>query len=393
MKKPGDTQKAICRWGILGTAEIARKNWAAIRNAPNCSLTAVASRDMERCQQFINECQRHVSFDPPPRAYGCYEALLASDCVDAIYIPLPTCVRKSWAIRAAEAGKHVLVEKPVGVTSQDVREILAACRQNGVQFMDGVMFMHSKRLEGIRGILDDGETIGAIKRITCQFNDGEATSESFASNIRTNSDLEPHGCLGDLGWYCIRFMLWAMHWELPTRVAGHILAEYHHPRSSAAIPTEFSAELFFANGVSANFYCSFLAHIQQWANVAGMNASLHVRDFVLPCHGDKMAFETSNPVFTITGCDFVMKERTQCFAISEHSNSAEDAQETNMFHHFAELVLSSQPDLRWGEMALKTQQVLDACLQSAHSGGCVIELFPSDRSTSMGTSLRRHKDF
>ena len=115
-KEPCDMQKAICRWGILGAAEIARKNWQAIRNAPNCSLTAVASRDLDRCRRFIGECQRHAPFDPPPRACGSYEELLASDDVDAVYIPLPTGIRKPWAIRAAEAGKHVLVEKPVGAT-------------------------------------------------------------------------------------------------------------------------------------------------------------------------------------------------------------------------------------------------------------------------------------
>ena len=156
----------------MGTANIARKNWQAIRNAPNCTLTAVASRDLDRCRRFIGECQRHVAFDPPPLALGSYEELLASDAVDAVYIPLPTGVRKPWAIRAAEAGKHVLVEKPVGATSQDVREILAACRQSGVQFMDGVMFMHSRRMESMRKILADGHSIGPLKRITSQFTFG-----------------------------------------------------------------------------------------------------------------------------------------------------------------------------------------------------------------------------
>ena len=153
-------QKTHCRWGILGTAEIARKNWQAIRHAPNCTLTAVASRDIERCRRFIDDCQRHVSFDPPPHAFGSYEELLASDAVDAVYLPLPTAIRKPWVIRAAEAGKHVLAEKPVGVTAQDVRDILAACRQSGVQFMDGVMFMHSSRLESIRETLADRQNIG-----------------------------------------------------------------------------------------------------------------------------------------------------------------------------------------------------------------------------------------
>ena len=90
----------------------------------------------------------------------------------------------------------MLVEKPVGITSQDVREILAACRHNGVQFMDGVMFMHSRRMDSIRKILDDGQSVGPLKRITSQFSFG-AASEFFASNIRAHSELEPLGCLGD----------------------------------------------------------------------------------------------------------------------------------------------------------------------------------------------------
>ena len=368
-------QKTICHWGILGTAEIARKNWLAIRNASNGSLTAVASRDIERCRRFIRECQQCAPFNPPPRAFGSYNALLASDVVDAVYIPLPTGVRKPWAIRAAEAGKHVLVEKPVGTVSEEVRDILAACRQSGVQFMDGVMFMHSRRLERIRDVLVDNQTVGALKRIALQFCDGEANGEAFVGNIRARSELEPLGCLGDLGWYMIRFALWAMNWALPTKVVGHILGEFRHPDSPAAVPTDFSAELFFANGVSAGFYCSFTAQIQQWVSLGGTKGSLYVSDFVLPRNGADLVFESSSPVFSVTGCDFIMEEHSRRFAVHEHSHSAEDAQETNMFRRFGELALSGRPDDSWGEMALKTQQVLDACLQSARSGGCVVE-FP-----------------
>jgi predicted dehydrogenase len=366
-------QKTICRWGILGTANIARKNWQAIRRASNCSLTAVASRDLERSRQFIAECQRFVPFDPPPRALGSYEELLASDDVDAVYIPLPTGIRKPWAIRAAEAGKHVLVEKPVGASAQDVREILAACRRRGVQFMDGVMFMHSRRMEQIREILADGQSIGALKRITSQFSFG-ATNEFFTSNIRAHSQLEPLGCLGDLGWYNIRFILWAMNWELPARVVGHVLAEHRRPDSPTAVPTDFSAELSFSAGVSAAFYCSFLAEIEQWANVAGTRGSLYVPDFVLPWRGGEVGFTVSNPVHTITGCDFNLEEHQRRFAVCEDSNSTENSQEANMFRRFAQLALAGRPDDSWGEMALKTQEVLDACLRSARSGGATIAL-------------------
>jgi predicted dehydrogenase len=363
----------ICRWGILGTAQIARKNWLAIRNAPNCTLTAVASRGMERCRQFVHECLWHAPIDPPPRACPSYEELLSSDDVDAVYIPLPTRVRKEWAIRAAEAGKHVLVEKPVGTTAEDVAAILEACRKNNVQFMDGVMFMHSLRLDLMREVLNDGESVGQVKRITTQFTFC-APDEFFETNIRSTSELEPLGCLGDLGWYNVRFILWVMNWRMPQAVCGRMLSEHRRQDSPAPIPTDFSAELFYPDGVSASFYCSFLTENQEWANVSGTKGYLYVPDFVLPYYGSELSFEVSRAVFNVTGCDFNMEDHTRRYAVPEYSNSAESAQETRMFTKFAESALSGSLDPYWGDIAVKTQQVLDACLQSARSDGRVVEL-------------------
>ncbi len=363
----------ICRWGILGTAGIARKNWLAIRNAENCTLTAVASRDAERCRRFIAECQRHAPFDPPPRAFGSYDELLAGNTVDAVYVPLPTGIRKAWLIRAAEAGKHVLSEKPVGTTGNDVQEILAACRRNGVQFMDGVMFMHSQRMDRIREVLNDGQSVGQIRRIVSHFAFG-GSPEFFQGNIRLHSGLEPLGCLGDLGWYCIRFTLCMLDGKLPTRICGHLLASQGRPESPAPVPTEFSAELFYPAGVSASFYCSFLAEIQQWANIGGTKGFIHVPDFVLPHYGAEAGFEVSNPVFHVTGCDFNMEDHRRQVAVREYSNSAPNSQEANMFRKFAAAALSGKPDDSWGEMASKTQAVLDACLRSAASEGRPVEI-------------------
>ena len=211
--------KPLLRWGILGAANIARKNWKAIWNSKNGRVAAVASRDLRRSRRFIKECQAQAPFRPAPRALGSYEELLAAPDVDAVYIPLPTGIRGHWVKRAAEAGKHVVCEKPCATSVAELAEMLDACRRNQVQFMDGVMFMHSRRLERIREVLDDGQTVGPIRRITSAFT-FRADEEFFASNIRAQSELEPHGCLGDLGWYCIRFALWAMNWKLPQRVTG-----------------------------------------------------------------------------------------------------------------------------------------------------------------------------
>ena len=105
----------------------------------------MASRDLERSRRFIAECQAQTPFATPPLPLGSYEALLAAKNVDAVYIPLPTGLRKEWVVRAAAAGKHVICEEPCGVGFADVREMTDACKKNRVQFMDGVMFMQDPR--------------------------------------------------------------------------------------------------------------------------------------------------------------------------------------------------------------------------------------------------------
>ena len=93
-------ERPLFRWGILGSAQIARKNWKAIRNSQNGIITAVASRDLERGRRFIDACQADAPFETKPLAVGSYEELLAAADVDGIYMPLPTGIRKEWVLRA-----------------------------------------------------------------------------------------------------------------------------------------------------------------------------------------------------------------------------------------------------------------------------------------------------
>src|SRR3974390_3328079 len=120
------------RWGILGTANIAQKNWKAIHNAGNATVVAVASRSLDRSRDFIDKCQAEVPMGKAPRAFGSYDELLHSSEVDAVYIPLPTGIRKEWVIKAAAAGKHIVCEKPCALTVADLEEMLAACQQYNV---------------------------------------------------------------------------------------------------------------------------------------------------------------------------------------------------------------------------------------------------------------------
>ena len=280
-----------CRWGFLSTAGIGRKDWKAIRLCGNGRVSAVASRTVERAQQFIDECQAETPQVSEVAAVGSYEELLDRDDVDAVYVPLPTGMRKDWVIAAANAGKHVLVEKPVAVNLQDCQAMVDACAANDVLFMDGVMFDHSARLKEIRARLAKGDVVGQLRRIYTHFS-FSGDQDFQESNIRTDSILEPHGCLGDLGWYCIRFTLWAAGLQLPSHVSARTITALQGDNSEGQVPGEFSAELQFPNGVSASFYCSFLTENQQTAIVSGSKGFVTVDDFVLPFYDAEAAWES-----------------------------------------------------------------------------------------------------
>lgn len=324
------------RFGILSTAKIAQKIWKAILQSGNAVVTEVASRDIERSRQFINECQKEMPFEDVPHALGSYEELLASETTDAVYIPLPTGIRKEWIIKAARAGKHIICEKPCAVSFNDLKEMIDACHQNNVQFMDGVMFMHNARLELIQDKLQD-QNMGAVKRITSHL-----SFNCPQNNIRTQAQLEPLGCLGDLGWYCIRFILWAMHWKMPQTITAKLISS-----TPSDVPLAFSSELFFEKGASASFYCSFQENRRQWSEINYENGYVRVPNFVAP---------------PAPHDNFIEVNESQFPAISYP-----DTQEANMISHFVNQILSEELNLKWPEIALMTQRVLEDCLKASSS--------------------------
>lgn len=358
----------VCRWAILGAAGIARKNWQGMLHAGNAALVAVASRDADRARRFVADCQARVPHPAVPAVAASYAEALARDDVDAVYLPLRTGVRAEWAVKAAERGKHVLIEKPGGTSVADVERIIAACRTAGVQFMDGTMFLHSRRLEGVRAALEPttADGVGEIRRIVSQFS--FRGDDAFLADhaLRAFAATEPLGCLGDLGWYPIAFVLWALAPRMPDEVSGRIIAAIESPRTGAPMPVEFAGELVFHDPptVTASFFCSFLAEHQQWVHVSGTRGSLRIDDFVLPYAGSETAFTLSRPTFAVDGCNFRMERHDRRIALAEEAFGHESAQEARMFRDFSSLVLSGRRDDRWPEASLATQRVLMACLEA-----------------------------
>jgi xylose dehydrogenase (NAD/NADP) len=183
-------QAGRLRFGVIGTSRIADTLIRAIRASNNCELRAVASRDLERAQSWARE--RAV-----PVAFGSYEEMLASDEIDAAYIPLPNSLHKEWSVRAAQNGKHVLCEKPIAASPDEVREMIAAAETHGVKLMEGFMYRFHPKIERVRQLLAEG-AIGEIKIVRATF----GFYLDRPDDIRLVKELAG-GSLMDVGCYCV----------------------------------------------------------------------------------------------------------------------------------------------------------------------------------------------
>ena len=192
-----DASPYTVRVGIMGCASIARKNARAIIRSERCTLVAVASRELPKADAFCDE----LKLDRSVRRMGSgdavsmdsYSHLLVDSNVDAVYIPLPTKLHKEWVSKAAAAGKHILVEKPVGVNAKEVEEMIEACRAANVAFMDGTMFVHHQRFKQVERLFAD--TLWQPKRVTSAFTFAAPIDFLAGGNIRTNG-LRPASFFG-----------------------------------------------------------------------------------------------------------------------------------------------------------------------------------------------------
>ena len=198
---------ATLRWGILSTATIGRtKVIPGIAGASNCEVVAIGSRDLGAAKAV-------AAAHAIPRAHGSYEALLADPDVDAVYIPLPNHLHAPWTIAAAEAGKHVLCEKPLALTATEAETMIDAADRAGVALMEAFMYRHHPSWVAVREIVASGR-IGEL--VTVQswfsyFNDDPA-------NIRNILDTGG-GALYDIGCYCVNLSRMLFDAE-PDRVSG-----------------------------------------------------------------------------------------------------------------------------------------------------------------------------
>ncbi len=152
----------MLRFGIISTAKIAAEHVVpAIQDAENCVVTAVASRNLAKAQGFAER----FAID---HAFGSYDEMLASDTIDAVYIPLPTSQHVEWSIKAANAGKHVLCEKPIALKADEIDRIIEARDRNGVIVSEAYMVTYTPVWRKVRQLLDDG-AIGTLRHVQGAF--------------------------------------------------------------------------------------------------------------------------------------------------------------------------------------------------------------------------------
>lgn len=150
------------RWGVLSTALIAREQVIpGIQQSDNGVLHAIASRDAARARALADQTGA-------PLAFGSYDALLASDEIDGVYIPLPTSQHVEWAIRAADAGKHVLVEKPLALKAEDIGAVIEARERNGVLISEAFMVVHHPQWIKVQELVASG-AIGRLRHVQGAF--------------------------------------------------------------------------------------------------------------------------------------------------------------------------------------------------------------------------------
>lgn len=152
----------MLRFGILSTAKIGRELVVpAIQDAENCVVTAIASRDLAKARAMADRFS-------VPHAFGSYEEMLASDTVDAVYIPLPTSQHVEWAIKAADAGKHVLCEKPLALKAEEIDAVIAARERNKVLISEAYMVTYSPVWRKVRSLIAEG-AIGRLRHVQGAF--------------------------------------------------------------------------------------------------------------------------------------------------------------------------------------------------------------------------------
>lgn len=246
------------RWGILSTAKIGReKVIPALQKGKLTEVTAIASRNEEQAKATAQKLQI-------PKWYGSYEALLNDEEIDAVYIPLPNHMHVEWSIKCLQNGKHVLCEKPIGLSAKEAEELLAASKQYpNLKVMEAFMYRFHPQWQKAKELVKEGK-IGVLRTVHSVF----SYFNVDPANIRNQSDKGGGGMM-DIGCYNVSLSRFLFEDE-PLKVVG--LVEYDPQTNTDRIA---SGLLQFAKG-TATFTCSTQLIPYQRVNIFGTEGRIEI---------------------------------------------------------------------------------------------------------------------
>lgn len=317
------------RWGILGCAAIARHSVIpGIQQSETGAVAAIASRGLSKAQETADSLGI-------PVAYGSYEELLADSNIDAIYVPLPNHLHMEWSVRAMQAGKHVLCEKPMALNEEQARQMVDAARQAGVHLAEAFMYRHQPHYRRMQEIIASGE-IGEVRGIHSTFTFNNAADHN---NVRYRRDWGG-GSLYDIGCYPISAARMLLGRE-PEAATVHALISPEHDN----VDMMAAGVIEFPDSIALTFDCSMWAAFRNTLEVIGTTGRI-----IVPS-----AF-VGNMDFAVETADGRREE--QLPALNSYALQADD---------FARAAWGMQEPLFAAEDCVAGMKVLDACLESAYS--------------------------
>lgn len=412
------------RVGFLGASNIARKVCAAIHRAGNC-VTFIGCRDAAKGTALIEAVAKDIAalnktkedtgaglqpaFVAPQ--VGSYTDVLRSECVDVVYISLPTAKRPAWIRLCAEHGKHVVSEKPAATSAAELAECLQALASRRLLFVDGTTLTHGQRLQDVRRAVAQ---LGGPEHINAHMC-FSASASFMSSDIRLQPQLEPQGALGDLGWYCIRWILHVVDFALPAGVTGRVTEcdtirtteeQAHNTGKAQPLPaiTGFEGDLEFtlpgtaatspARVVTASFQCSFHSCHDQTVEIFCRDGSVTVCGAINPTGEDRPRFHVHRSKAAPEPEMATQKESSAAdakdvFQAYDHVEEEEDEvvyttapdeedgtfQMMQLWRHVAEsivrlgkgepLIADAELAKKWSTFAFVTQVVMDRALEAA----------------------------
>ncbi len=245
------------KWGIISTARINRHFLAGARQSSDLEILAVASRTQTSAEEYARAQEI-------PRAYGTYDALLADPDVEAVYIPLPNSLHVGWSIRALEAGKHVLCEKPLSRHPAEIERAFDVADRQDRLLMEGFMYRHNPQTLRVKELVRSG-AIGQLRMIRASF----SFPLTHEGDVRMETELDGGGLM-DVGCYCVSGVRWLA--GEPEQVTAQ------QTLGGAGVDVTLAGTLRFADDVLAHFDCGFALANRHDLEVTGDEGSLVIAD-------------------------------------------------------------------------------------------------------------------